>query len=205
MSHSRRWSLVIFFVIASAASFGAPTVFNSSFEAPDTVNEDWAPSLAAQGGAGWDFTVSPQAGVVQDNNVAYADFAAAAGTQMGTIWTPGAEIAQTISGFEIGETYTISWSERARQSYTGHLWVLMDSVTLDAAHAVSDASWVEKNISFTATLTSHRLRFYHSDGGVFDSMTHVDDVGISVVPEPASFTLLGGFACLTLVMLRRRR
>ena len=195
-------SSAVFLLTATAASFAAPTIFNASFEAPDTANEAWQPTLLDQGGTGWEFAASAfRAGIVQDNNVSFASYDAADGTQMGSVWSGGDEIAQNVGGFAIGETYTISWSERARQGYTGGLWVLMDSLTIDAAHAVSDASWVAKSISFTATAETHRLRFFHSGAG--DTMTHIDNV--SIIPEPGTYALIGGMLSLTVVMLRRRR
>ena len=195
-------SSAVFLLTATAASFAAPTIFNASFETPDTVNESWEPTVADQGGTGWEFAAGAfHAGVVQDNNVSFADYAAADGTQMGSLWCGGDEIAQNIGGFVIGETYQIQWSERARQGYTGSLWVLMDGVTVEATHAVSDASWVAKSIDFTATAETHRLRFFHS--GAWDTMTHIDNV--SIIPEPGTYVLIGGMLSLAVVMLRRRR
>ena len=188
----KRTIAMLITLAVAGMTFASPIVYNASFEVPDTPNEWWEPTLADQGGTGWDFFGGAfHAGVAQDNNAAFAAFDAVDGTQMGSLWCGGDEIAQTIHGFVIGQTYQIEWSERARQGYTGGLWVLMDGVTVDAAHAVSDASWAPKSVDFTATSTSHRLRFFHSGG--WDTMTHVD--AVSVVPEPATmglFGLLGG-------------
>ena len=168
----------------------SPILYNGSFETPDTPNEWWEPTLEDQGGKGWVFYAGEggfHAGVAQDNNFSFADYDAADGTQMGTLWCPQDEISQSIIRFEAGETYTISWSERARQNYTGHLWVLMDGVTLMATHDVSDAAWVEQSVEFTATSARHNLRFFHPTneaGTWWDTMTHIDNVVISLDGSP---------------------
>ncbi|RKX34514.1 MAG: hypothetical protein DRP64_20020, partial [Verrucomicrobia bacterium] len=172
-------TVLMWAVLAMASmSFATPILYNASFEMPDTATVTWEPNLAAQGGQGWDFSAGGfHAGVMQANYAVHADFDAAEGEQMGSMWRGGDEIAQTMGGFVIGETYTISWSERAKQGYTGEISVLMDSVTVDAAHAVSDASWADRSVVFVATATSHRLRFLQP--GSDYNMTHIDDVGIA--------------------------
>lgn len=168
-------------LVAAAASYATPVVYNASFEAPDTSDQTWEPTVGDQGGAGWDFFPGAyHAGVVQENNFLFADFAAADGEQMGTVWSGGDEIAQDVANMVVGQTYIIAWSERARQGYTGNLWVLMDDATIDAAHAVSDAAWATRSVEFTATDTSHRLRFFQ--GGSGDTMTHID--AVSIVEKP---------------------
>ena len=161
----------------ASVSFATPILYNASFEMPDTATVTWEPNLAAQGGQGWDFSAGGfHAGVMQENYAVHAAFDAAEGEQMGSMWRGGDEIAQTIGGFAIGETYTISWSERAKQGYTGDLQVLMDSVVVDASHAVSDVSWAPRSVVFVATATSHRLKFVQP--GSDYNMTHIDDVSI---------------------------
>ena len=176
-------------VLAGASmAFADPILLNGSFEATPTAVRTIEEGVVD----GWDYSPGFEKGLMPANEGTFAlGVPADDGNQFAYLWVPGNEIAQTISGFVIGQTYQIGWSERARPTYTGNLWVLMDGVTIDASHAVSDASWAPKSVNFTATSTSHRLRFYHN--GDWDTMTFVDNV--SVVPEPATlglFGLLGG-------------
>ena len=167
-----------------SASFALPIVNNGSFEETQTAVRTIQEGVVD----GWDYSPGFEKGLMPAYEATFAfDVPADDGNQFAYLWVPGNEIAQDIGGFVIGETYQIQWSERARPGYTGNLWVLMDGVTIDAAHAVSDGAWVTGSATFTATATSHRLRFYHN--GVWDTMTFVDNV--SVVPEPATLGLVG--------------
>ena len=189
--------IVVMIAIAMISSQAfAATLLNGGFEAPDAVG-----ATALEGSHdNWDYNVGFQNGVIDQNNPTFCPaLAAAEGDQFAYLWVPGNEIAQTINDFEIGKTYPIVWSEAARAiTPPGNLWVLMDSETLMASHAVpNDETWRQQSVNFEATATSHRLRFYHA--GDWDTMTFVDDV--SILPEPASLGLL---ALVGLAFLRRK-
>jgi hypothetical protein len=163
--------------LAVAGSASANLVVNGSFEETQTA------VYTVEGGVvdGWDYSPGFQTGIMPELEASFAfDVPADDGNQFGYLWVTGNEIAQDINGFVIGETYQIQWSERARPGYTGNLWVLMDGVTVDAAHAVSAGSWVAKSIEFTATAETHRLRFFHN--GAWDTMTFVDNVSVAQPP-----------------------
>jgi len=173
-------------------------VLNPRFEEPDTADVTWAPV-----GAGWDFFVGGtgfHSGVSQENMTFTNGTLTDAGEQMGVLWCGSDEIAQTIHGFEIGTTYDISWTEGARSGYSDvYLWVLMDGATLMASHNLSfTGSLTQQTVQFTATSTSHRLRFFNSGG--WDQMVHIDDV--QIVPEPATMMLLG---LGSLALIRKRK
>ncbi len=189
--------IVVMTAIAMISSQAfAATLLNGGFEAPDAVG-----ATALEGTHdNWDYNVGFQNGVIDQNNATFCpSLAAAEGDQFAYLWVPGNEVAQTVSGFIIGNTYPIVWSEAARAiTPPGNLWVLMDAETLLASHAVpNDETWRQQSVEFTATATSHRLRFHHA--GDWDTMTFVDDVHI--VPEPATLGLL---ALVGLAFLRRK-
>ncbi len=150
-------------------------ITNGSFETTQTA------VMKSEDGVvdGWDYSPdSYQTGLMPANEATFASGVNASdGNQFAYLWC-GAndEIAQTISGFEVDETYTISWSERARATAPGNLWVLMDDVTLEASHVVESSFWTKKSVLFTATATSHRLRFCH--GGAWDKVTFIDNISV---------------------------
>lgn len=192
----KRTIVVLVTLAVVGMSYATPIVYNASFELPDAeaaspTDEAWFPTIVDQGGAGWEFFGS-LVGVLKetgnDSPLSY-DILAVDGTQMGMTFNPGDEIAQTIHGFDIGQLYSIEWSERARTGYNTYQWTLMDTDTLVASHEVSDGAWTHQSVEFTATSTSHRLRFYQSAGG--DGTCFIDDVSITAIPEPATFGLFG--------------
>ena len=189
--------LIVTVAMVSSQAFAATDLANGGFELPDT-----ATRLELNGvNDSWDYAPNSfRCGVIPQNEASFCPgLAAAEGDQFGYLWCNGDEIAQSFGGFEIGKTYPVVWSEAARAATPdGNLWVLMDSVTLMAAHDVpNDETWRQQSVNFTATATSHRLRFFH--GGVWDTMTFVDNV--QILPEPATFGLL---ALVGLAFLRRK-
>lgn len=195
------WTLLAALALVGAAVASAtPIVYNASFEEPFTPDQIWEPDLASQGGAGWDFYPGAfHAGIVRQDHLNFAPgLYADDGEQFGSLWCGGDEIAQYISGFTIGETYTVSWAEAGRLNYVGDLWVLMDDVTIMAAHPITNTdTFITQSVEFTATAEVHRLRFFHA--GAWDEMIHIDDV--QVTPEPSAMTLLAAGA---LLLMRRR-
>ena len=184
--------VMIAIAIITSQAF-AVDLLNGGFEAPNAGRARDLVGLHDN----WDYNADFQSGVIDQNNATFCpDLAAAEGVQFAYLWCPENEVAQTIDGFTIDETYLILWKEAARAiTPNGNLWVLMDNETLMAAHDVpNDETWRQQSVEFTATATSHRLRFYHA--GAWDTMTFVDEVQIT--PEPATFGLfaLGGFAFL---------
>ena len=183
----------------SSQAFAA-TLLNGGFELPN------ATGLNSLSGAhdNWDYTgVQFQAGVVDQNNATFCPaLAAAEGNQFAYLWCGvGDETAQNITGFTIGATYHLQWSAagRAVSGTGGVLKVVLDGSTEICAPYIipNDETWRQTNIAFTATATSHRIRFIHS--GIWDRMIFVDDVAL--IPEPATFGLL---ALVGLAFLRRK-
>lgn len=171
---------------------------NLSFERPDTyvvppaVGVLATPDLIQQGGAGWDFVTNT--GITHhDGPFINGAFTARDGDQLAYLQAGNNEIAQNIDGFQIGRDYTIGWDEARRPSNPdpaiSQLEVLLDvpGTVLMAAHDVLNEDRVQRQWAhFTATLSTHRLRFRHTipDGNGLDVTTFVDDVLIREYAVP---------------------
>ena len=93
------------------------------------------------------------------------------------MWCPGNEIAQTITGFEIGKKYSVSWATAGRPGNAdGNLWVLIDAVTIADYIVDNTDGFIHTNVEFIATATSHRLRFFHNNP--WARSIFIDDVNI---------------------------
>ena len=198
MMKTKMMSIVVMIVLAMISSQAfAATLLNGGFEAPNAVGNTELNGLHDS----WDYSTGFQNGVMDQNNASFCpSLAAAEGDQFLYNWCPGNEAAQTVNGFIPGNTYPVIWSEAGRTATGAGAtnWVLMDGVTLMAAHAVpADETWRQQSVDFVATATSHRLRFYHA--GAWDRMYFIDDV--QILPEPATFGLL---ALVGLAFLRRK-
>jgi hypothetical protein len=127
-----------------------------------------------------------QCGTCNENNATWAPFPAADGSIFGHIWCPGNEIAQTMSGFVSGAVYHVKWSTAGRPGFSGgNLWVLMDAVTIAQYDVNNSDGFIQTNVAFTATATSHRLRFYHNNPWAISIF--IDDIQIeeiNAVPRP---------------------
>ena len=189
--------LMITLAMVSSQAFAA-TLLNGGFEVPNVT--DW--TRIQEFSNNWDYAGDPSwVGLINENNAAHCpNLAAAEGDQFAFLFQNGAEIAQTVNDFVIGNDYPIVWSEAGRQiTGGGSLWVLMDSTTICASHMVpGDETFRQTNVTFTATATMHRLRFFHpNDGG--NREIFIDNV--QILPEPATLGLLALFG---LAFLRRK-
>ncbi|KXK11850.1 MAG: hypothetical protein UZ18_ATM001002199 [Armatimonadetes bacterium OLB18] len=109
--------------------------------------------------------------------------------------------SQTVSGLQIGETYTIAWDWKLRVNYSGSgtgrsFGVFLDDQTYAGALFFGErlvATYVRSSVSFTATSTSHTVIFAgeldnRTNGGAgnTDVSYNLDNVELSAVPEPTS-------------------
>lgn len=98
----------------------------------------------------------------------------------------GSSIVQTISGFELGASYSVSWFEQTRLNGGGSndLAVLIDGVPVFGSHIVGNTSWIgQTSTDFIATSTSHTLEFRTTNPLGGDRTTFIDDVFFNFVDE----------------------
>lgn len=122
-------------------------------------------------------------------------------------------VKQSVSGFEIGKRYTITFdvsanfsggndTKRFTMSATGGE-PYIDSYTRTGANSASNMLWQTYSYTFTATGMMQDIQFRSLEND--PSGIALDNVSISLVPEPAAWALLiVGFG-LTGVALRGRR
>ena len=186
--------IIILSVLAGVSiAFADPILHNGSFETTQTAVRTELSGVVD----GWVYSPgSFRTGIIPEHEASFAgNFDAVEGTQFGYMWCGSNDaISQVIAGFDVGQEYQITWSQRVRETYSTTFEAMMDTTTL-SSEVVTDGhlGWTQKDVSFTATATSHTLRFRNA--GAWDTMMFVDDVSITAIPEPATLgtiALVGG-------------
>jgi len=156
---------------AEVAQMYGPGPANASFEYPNISGHAYNPSGIDWSYATGNFTLS-------HNGSAYSS-TAYSGDQV-VVLQNVVSISQAISGFEVGQDYVVSWAEANRPSpYGGNDFrVLMDTTVIYATHTVPSTSWTVREASFTATSTTHTLKFDALNTGGGDKSVFIDDVMI---------------------------
>ncbi len=215
MRATKSWVIVCLAVAGSIATYGT-SLFNASFEAPDVGGGvSYGPSLVAQGGSGWTFT--GRGGIIGTN---FFTQGAEDGVQIGFLQQNNNDVTassftQTVSGFNIGDTYEVDFYISLRPALSADPFLVSLGGTSLGSFAPVDTSWtLEVSDTIVALTGSMDLEFLSTEigalpGAVSEVDTGVDnvvlvDLGISGAPEP--FTLgLCGLGLGAIALLRRRR
>ena len=169
--------LLMFLLLFSFTATGsaAPSLNNGGFETPDVSGWEAQPS-----GSGW--SAENNGFKIADSGSAYGN-TAYAGSQnailQGAVW-----ISQSVSGFEVGKKYTVSWAEADRATPYGqnNFNVSLGGTVVATAHIAASTSWEVKTSSeFTATSTTHTLQFEAFNTGGGDKSVFIDSISIEVI------------------------
>jgi hypothetical protein len=126
-------------------------------------------------------------------------------------------LSQAISGFEVGQPYEVSFFVNARNAFGDpDLEVYIDGDLMLGPETVSpvegEGSYTqpfdEKSFQFTATSETHTLKFIAllgSVGSEGDDTLLLDNVSVTLVPEPGTMVLLAVGAAGLLLFARRRK
>ena len=134
----------------------------------------------------------------------------------------GAPITQTLTGFQVGKTYEVSfeWAAAQQQNFYGDTFESWEVYLTNAANnqivnyqtatlnnpEKGFQPWRTESFRFTATEVSHVLTFFANGGpGGLPPFSLLDNVSVSVVPEPANWAMLiAGFGLVGAAARRRR-
>lgn len=182
-------ALYILILLSAFQVHGQIYVPNASFE-------EWGDSCAVdQAPIGWT-NWSPNGGPEQRGPGCNGTITANDGTKFMCLqWASGGAfiedgISTTINGFEIGETYVISFFARPDDywSYNEEIFfhLYIDAISLSLSQPIQEVDyWQEVTYSFVASNTAHEIAFKVSDGGGSCSFAAVvvDNLTITKVAE----------------------
>lgn len=117
--------------------------------------------------------------------------------------------SQTLSGFNIGTQYSLSWEESnfganlfsTAISGDGGWSITADGTIIGSSTLDYETAWRTNSTTFTAGEEEITFNFTSVNSGT-SSKVGIDNIQLSAVPEPSSAALLGLGG---LVLLRRRR
>ena len=120
-------------------------------------------------------------------------------------------MAQTVNGFTVGQSYTVSFYMAARNGNVGAnttnpITVLLNgTITLLPPTSDPTTAWAHyTTAAFVATSTSNTIEFLSTQTGV-DSANLFDDISIQPAPEPKAMIMpLMLVGALGVALLRRR-
>ena len=203
----------------------APMVLNPGFETPQYVN-DIHKVNPTDTGVAWTFTPSTLSGFETgagsgiDRGRLYGSTTnsdANSGSQLAFIQGSGdasvMSISQSISGFDVGTQYTVSFYAKAIGGNAAFsvnpFTVSVGATTLTfsgdttVTPPLTESYTLYTSAPFTTNSTSTVLRFAESAAGAYTRVSFIDDVSIATVPEPTALAAVGSLACL--FMGRRQR
>jgi len=168
-------SLVLMMLLLLVGSaYGAPAVTNGGFETPNVTGYQYDPV-----GSSWTAAV-PGYYVIADSGSAFGN-TAYAGSQNGILQRVET-ISQSVSGFEVGKKYRVTWAEADRADpYGGNtLRVLIDDTVVGSLHTVTNDAWVVQTSDvFTATSTTHTIKFDATNTQGGDRSVFLDSISVA--------------------------
>jgi len=178
-------------------------VGNSSFNTVGTQTGGW---YALPTGGDWSFTQTNAFQILQTPDASHFTSGAADNVlNMGTVGLLTQTLDYTVNAGDI-ITLTFELGNSANQSNppggVNASFTIGGTAfgTTLVANTAGDNAFVSKSVEYTATTSGALgIRFQQAATGAW-----IDDVSVSVVPEPSSFALLAGMFAITGVMLRRR-
>lgn len=178
---------------AGASAFASLTIkvsglLNAGFEAPTTATYSY-------GTAGGLWTFSAQSGAngsgITANNSAFTTGNSSAPEGVQCAFVQGAaSVSQSVPGFTPGAKYNVTFSA-AQRAYSvangGQTWqVKIDSTVIATfSPAATATNFVDYSTNFTATATTHTLRFVGTDTRGGDNTVLIDNVRMTFVSPPA--------------------
>ncbi|MBN2161837.1 MAG: DUF642 domain-containing protein [Pontiellaceae bacterium] len=160
------------------------SVDNFGFESPTVANYQYNPS-----GASWTFSGSAGNGSgILANGSGFSNPNAPEGGQVAFVQSYGT-ISQTVSGFMPGETYTVSYQAAQRSGpdqHGGESWNVMIDNTVIQSNDPGGAGYAFYSATFTASSTSHVLKFVGTDLAGGDNTVFIDNVTVGHPLEPVA-------------------
>jgi hypothetical protein len=186
------------------ANGGVPTGWSINSGSPDTMDQTHNVGVTSVSFASAPSGPSPDGGTW----VGFARDGASSFTE---------SFGQTISGFDIGTQYRVSW-------YQGNFGAVISGPQYQLSNAIealintssignggvllSSSNWTTGSATFTATATTLRLDFRLLNAGPsylsIDGVT-IREVQVNTVPEPATLAVFGGLALAGALGYRRRK
>jgi hypothetical protein len=165
-----------------------PAIPNFSFELPNlgTGNYRYGPS-----GGSWSFNgASPSGSGIVANGSAFSNPNAPLGLQAAFLQERGS-IAQTLSGFIPGRTYTLTYSAAQRPdngmvNVGGESWNVKIDSTVIQSNSPGGTGFADYSATFVATATSHTLSFVGTDLAGGDNTVFLDDVSLASPLQPVA-------------------
>lgn len=203
-------ALVMLMAIIATSAFGAVTVVNGSFENPTittgTSFESHGYALLTGSIPGW--TGSPANAVSSGNGfglnggsyTAFANNGVIPDGKQVAFMQRIATLSQSVTGFDAGTTYLLSYRENARYrpgNIPAYLSVLLDTDTIIPSHAINAAggqgNWTScyygyNGAIFTVTSSGSHTLTFSSNYNAADNSPLLDDVRIMPVSDAGEVT-----------------
>jgi hypothetical protein len=198
VSNNFTWYYVVSTVYSNGESLNSAEVnarpgeiLNAGFEAPHIGGYLYTPA-----GASWNFTGGQGNGSgITANNTGFTsqNTQAPQGAQVGFVQSYGS-ISQTLSGFNPGTNYTITFAAAQRaggNQHGGESWnVTIDGNVIGSFNPGPGAtSYVDYYANFTAGAVNHKLAFVGTDLATGDNTVFIDNVRVAPSLQSLSPTL----------------